>query len=170
MIHYVGAKLMDDSCAMMGGGGGLIEVSAIHSDQGWAGIFRQSMGARNRVGIGLLYQPARLHRLAEFIPWDRFLGSINVYEYGLWTVTDNAEEKNVRKSRVIVRLSRVLSPSTVLYLAAKYWNCKDEARETIQSILIYWWYIYTIIEWIYNRSSHGRMNYKDTEPYMSAFL
>jgi hypothetical protein len=43
-----------------------------------AGIFNQSMGARNRVGVGLSYQPARLHRLAEFIPWSRFLGSINV--------------------------------------------------------------------------------------------
>jgi hypothetical protein len=31
-----------------------------------------------RVGIGLSYRPARLHRLAEFIPWSRFLGSINV--------------------------------------------------------------------------------------------
>ncbi len=41
-----------------------------------AGIFKQSMGARNRVGIGLSYQPARLHRLAESIPWNRFLGSI----------------------------------------------------------------------------------------------
>jgi hypothetical protein len=50
-----------------------------------AGIFRQSMGARNRVGIGLSYRSPRLHRLAdkllrlaEFIPWNRFLGSINV--------------------------------------------------------------------------------------------
>ncbi len=33
-----------------------------------AGIFKQSMGARNRGGIGLSYRPARLHRLAEFIP------------------------------------------------------------------------------------------------------
>ena len=41
------------------------------------------MGARNQVGIGLVYRPARLHRLAEFIPWNRFLGSINVYKYGL---------------------------------------------------------------------------------------
>jgi hypothetical protein len=28
-----------------------------------AGIFKQSMGARNRVGIGLSYSPPRLHRL-----------------------------------------------------------------------------------------------------------
>ncbi len=30
-----------------------------------AGIFKQSMGARNRVGIGLSYRPARLHSLDE---------------------------------------------------------------------------------------------------------
>jgi hypothetical protein len=33
-----------------------------------AGIFKQSMGANIRVGVGLLYGAARLHRLAEFIP------------------------------------------------------------------------------------------------------
>jgi hypothetical protein len=43
-----------------------------------AGIFKESMGARNRGGIGLSYRPARLHRLALFIPWNRLLGSINV--------------------------------------------------------------------------------------------
>ncbi len=31
-----------------------------------AGILEQSIGARNRGGIGLSYRPARLHRLAEF--------------------------------------------------------------------------------------------------------
>jgi hypothetical protein len=41
------------------------------------------MGARNQVGIGLSYRPAKLHRLAEFIPWNRFLGSMNVWKYGL---------------------------------------------------------------------------------------
>ncbi len=42
-----------------------------------AGIFKQSMGARNRVGIGLsYYRPARLHSLAEWVPWNRFLGSL----------------------------------------------------------------------------------------------
>ncbi len=33
-----------------------------------AGILKQSKGARNRVGIGLSYRPARPHRLAESIP------------------------------------------------------------------------------------------------------
>jgi hypothetical protein len=33
-----------------------------------AGVLEQSMGARNRVGIGLSYRPARQHRLVESIP------------------------------------------------------------------------------------------------------
>ncbi len=43
-----------------------------------AGIFKPCMGARNRVRIGLSYRPASLHKLSEFIPWNRFLGSINI--------------------------------------------------------------------------------------------
>jgi hypothetical protein len=43
-----------------------------------AGIFKQSMGARNRVTIGLSYRPARLHRLAELVPRNRFLVSLKV--------------------------------------------------------------------------------------------
>jgi hypothetical protein len=35
-------------------------------------------GARNRGGIGLSFRASRLHRLAEFIPWNRFPGPINV--------------------------------------------------------------------------------------------
>ncbi len=31
----------------------------------------------------LTYRPARLHRLAESIPWHRFLGSLNVYKLRL---------------------------------------------------------------------------------------
>ncbi len=45
----------------------------------WAGIFKESLGARNRGGRGLSYRPAaRIHRLAEFIPWNRFRGPIHV--------------------------------------------------------------------------------------------
>ncbi len=32
----------------------------------------------------LSYWPARLQRLAKSIPRNRFLGSVNVYKYGLW--------------------------------------------------------------------------------------
>jgi hypothetical protein len=43
------------------------------------------MGAKNRVGIGLSYRPARLHRLAELlIPWNQFLGFFKVKKSGLW--------------------------------------------------------------------------------------
>ncbi len=41
-----------------------------------AGIFKQSKGARNRVGIGFSYRAARLvrlHSLAELVPSNRFL-------------------------------------------------------------------------------------------------
>jgi hypothetical protein len=31
----------------------------------------------------LKYWPTRLHRLAESTPWNQFLGSSNVYKYGL---------------------------------------------------------------------------------------
>jgi hypothetical protein len=41
-----------------------------------AGTLEQSKGASYPVGIGLSYRPARLHRLAESIPWNRFLGSL----------------------------------------------------------------------------------------------
>jgi hypothetical protein len=44
-----------------------------------AGIFKKSMGARHRGGIGFSYRPAMgLHRLAEFIPWHQFRGPINI--------------------------------------------------------------------------------------------
>ncbi len=36
-------------------------------------------GARNRVGIGLSYRSARLHSLAELVPWNRFLDSLKVH-------------------------------------------------------------------------------------------
>jgi hypothetical protein len=43
-----------------------------------AGIFKKSVGARHRGGIGFSYRPARLHRLAEFIPWNRCRGPIDI--------------------------------------------------------------------------------------------
>jgi hypothetical protein len=43
-----------------------------------AGIFKQSMGARNQVGKGLSYRPAMLLRPTDPIPWNRFLGCLKV--------------------------------------------------------------------------------------------
>ncbi len=47
------------------------------------GILEQSMGDRNRQGRGFSYRPARLFRLAESIPLNRFLGSLKVLKYRL---------------------------------------------------------------------------------------
>jgi hypothetical protein len=51
--------------------------------QGRARFLKQSLEARNRVGIGLSYRPARLHGLAELIPWNQILSSLQVKKYRL---------------------------------------------------------------------------------------
>jgi hypothetical protein len=60
-----------------------------------AGTLEQSMGARNRAGIGLSYRPAGLHRMAESISWNRFLGLLKVQKYRLWPV----------RARIFIHLS-----------------------------------------------------------------
>jgi|LakMenE01Jun11ns_1017448.scaffolds.fasta_scaffold8843504_1 hypothetical protein len=52
-----------------------------------AGIFKQSMGARNQVGIGFSYLPARLHSLADFFSLESILGLLISLKFGLWTLT-----------------------------------------------------------------------------------
>ncbi len=42
--------------------------------------------------------PISEHRLAEFIPWNQFLVSINDYKYGLWF-----RLKHVKKKKYYVR-------------------------------------------------------------------
>ncbi len=53
-------------------------LSSVITVSSRAGIFKEATGAWNRGGRGLSYRQARLHRLAEFIPWNRFRGPINV--------------------------------------------------------------------------------------------
>ncbi len=50
------------------GEGSYYQCAALYIKPNSAGIFEQSMGARNRVVIGLSYWPARLHRPAQSIP------------------------------------------------------------------------------------------------------
>jgi hypothetical protein len=45
---------------------GIDSEELIHKFQHCAGIFKQSLGTRNRVGIGLLYRPARAHICKPF--------------------------------------------------------------------------------------------------------
>jgi hypothetical protein len=47
------------------------------------GIDSQPLTGRHDNPILRKYRPARLHRLAESIPWNRFLGSFNVCKFGL---------------------------------------------------------------------------------------
>ncbi len=53
------------------------------------GIFEQSMGARNRVQIGLSYRPAMIHTVDgryRLIPQNRFLCPLKVLKYRLCTL------------------------------------------------------------------------------------
>jgi hypothetical protein len=64
-----------------------------------AGIFKQSIGARNLVGIGLSYRPARLYMLTELIPWNRFLGFLKVQKIGLSPVNVWQRRKGGQRER-----------------------------------------------------------------------
>jgi hypothetical protein len=67
------------------------------------GILEQSIGARNRVGIGMSYRPARLHRVAESIPWNRFLGSKNTVSGIKSTVYDKLGNLRLRHYFKVVK-------------------------------------------------------------------
>jgi hypothetical protein len=45
------------------------------------------MEVRNRVGIGMSYRPARLHRLAELVTLESILGLLKSLKFGLCTTT-----------------------------------------------------------------------------------
>ncbi len=47
------------------------------------------------------YRPVRLHRLAESIPWNRFLGSLKVYKFG-FRLRDESKEGS-RSTRETIR-------------------------------------------------------------------
>jgi hypothetical protein len=63
---------------LKGSRNGDCSVFILQTSTACAGILKQSMGARKRVGIGLSNRPARLHMLAKSIPWKRFLYSLKV--------------------------------------------------------------------------------------------
>jgi hypothetical protein len=41
------------------------------------------------------YRPVRLHRLTESMPWNRLLGFLNIYKFGLWTIPTKTENFNL---------------------------------------------------------------------------
>ncbi len=76
----------------------------------------------------LSYWPARLHRLAKSIPRKRFLGSINVYKYGLCISTLPWAANTGRTTT-----STWLSLLSIFLLCAHFVHCKVQP---IQIILI----------------------------------
>ncbi len=67
----------------------------------------------------LTYRPDRLHRLAESIPWNRFLCSLNVYKYGFWQEVMNIELRNDdSKCRLYITLS-----------SQEYWKDQDHRSD-----------------------------------------
>ncbi len=70
-------------CHVAGGEGIKTTENKIHRRRWQCWNFKQSMGDRNRLGIGLSHRSARLHSLAESVSWNRFLGSLKVKKFGL---------------------------------------------------------------------------------------
>ncbi len=75
-----------------------------------AGILEQSMGVRNWVGVGMLFRPA--HKLAEYIPWNRFLGSLKVWKYRLWITLSQWSfsnfQENHTESKIVFKQKRAI--------------------------------------------------------------
>jgi hypothetical protein len=121
-----------------------------------AGILEQSMGARNRVGIGLPYRPARLHRLAELTSWSQCLDSLKIKNTG----TGLEEKESTRDYWMIYRgpgffavarcgssptpfpsfpPASCLSFSVFLCVAGQaYWREKGGRGEVMEEIQITW--------------------------------
>jgi hypothetical protein len=59
----------------------------------------------------LTYRPVRQHRLAESIPWNRFLGSLKVYKFGhVFNTFCYILRETEPNSHVFLRFRNVLIP------------------------------------------------------------
>ncbi len=85
-LSYCTSIILKKEMDTSGGVGGLAPVSLTPEPE--CVIILRSQGIDSQSGGPvrqhcLTYRPARLHRQAELIPWIRFLGSWNVYKFGL---------------------------------------------------------------------------------------
>ncbi len=94
------------------------------------------MGTRNRVDIGLSSRPARLHSLANFVPWDRFFGSLNFYKIGLWCREMRIDVWNYRKNVSTKKLRTTKYENEALLLYS--WSFYVEKRATSGQIQSPW--------------------------------
>ncbi len=83
------------------GGGKPFTSSLIMCPETTARICKPFIESRNRFPAWrastspyLSYRPARLHRLVRSIPWNQFLGSLDVYKYGLCLDRGGGEQSN----------------------------------------------------------------------------
>ncbi len=78
-------------------------LSLLHSSANTGRGRKPFKEPRNQIPAGgpvrqpyLTYWPASLHRLAESIPWNQFLGSLNVYKYRLRILPANKVEERLK--------------------------------------------------------------------------
>jgi hypothetical protein len=77
-----------------------------------AGIFKQSVGTRKRVGIGLSYRPARLHRLlAEFDSLDSIPGLLKSLKIRALVQSHPMWWKGVEIRGRVINCQAIFSPS-----------------------------------------------------------
>ncbi len=96
------------------------------------------MGAKNRGGIGLSYRPARLHRLAELIPF-RFLGSLKVKKFGLWSLEKKKHgQPNTIQHFNFLHTSHSLEsiPGPHKHLKIRAWIVKCECEMTTSPFIL----------------------------------
>jgi hypothetical protein len=86
-----------------------------------AGIFKQPVEAKNRVGIGLSYRPTRLHRKAELIPMESIPGllkSLKIRALG----GNYSGEITCSSLSEYYRCTRTRSCKVVLYFSDSYFS------------------------------------------------
>ncbi len=89
------------------------------------------MGARNRVRIELSYRPARLHRQAELIPWNRFLGSLKVKNSGLYSVVPKVDPDFVQQDSDKVFCDQKLTEKRSVKNSSKYLDLKKTRSQAV---------------------------------------
>ncbi len=94
-----------------------------------AGIFTQSMVARNGVWLGLSYRPGRLHKLAELVPWNRIVGFLKSLKIRALTFCANLESSLVsgldvagEERNLHLHIQNFVSDCTVLCSVVHPWH------------------------------------------------
>ena len=92
------------------------------------GIDSRSLAGRHDNPILSTGLPNRLHKLAESIPWNRFLGSLNVYKFGLCFLNLCQWKSNENFSNFTVKWQRLLWSivgTRNWFNAARWWIILD---------------------------------------------